>query len=194
MAKGAETLIFKVPIRLSDTKVAYLAKMNPNGDQPVDESAAAVICKMAEELANGGMILTSSEIQRIIQATGLDPSCGEDLLPFLSAATGFEDGMHVVKCLIDPVWWPGIVQVAEYRGWSPEQVIHETLDWCLDNQHYEHLPEIPRHVLMSEKDVKELEEVLGGKFTSGCDLAAQIKKLVGGGGLFDEVPVEETKA
>jgi len=136
------------------------------------------------------MLLTSDEVKRIQQATGLDPTCGEDLLPYLSASTGFEDGMHVVKALVDPVWWPGILQVAEYRGWPPEQLIQETLDWCLDNQHYEYLPEIPRHVLMSEKDVKELEEALGGKFTSGSDLAGLIKKLVGGGGLFDEVPAE----
>ena len=193
MAKGAKTLVFEIPMEMSEAHFTTLSKMI-EGEQPPKEKVVALTTTALTELAEGGLILTGDEVKQITDATGLDPTCGSDLLPFLAVKTGFEDGMHLVHAHVDPVFWAQLEQNAEYRNWPIDQLIQETLDWCLENNHYEYLPEVPRHVLMTDNDAKEIEELIGGKFTTGTQLATLIKKLVSGDSLFEETPASEVQS
>ena len=47
---------------------------------------------------------------------------------------------------------------------------------------------------MTDNDAKEIEELIGGKFTTGTQLATLIKKLVSGDSLFEETPASEVQS
>lgn len=179
-------LMMDVP--LSQRRLDYLASTVEAPGTPA-EKAKAVILALVEAMADGGLMLSADEVQRIRESTGVELTCGADLLPFLSEATGREAGCRVIKILIDPAYETPLDEIATVRGQTVEEILRETLQVALDNNWYESLPEAPRTFRMTEVDAKALEEVLGETFANGTDLAKLIRKTMGtDGGLFDDGP------
>ena len=187
--KAAQEVKLLTTLELTNEQYSALASMT-TGDQPDSEKAQSVVLKLVRDVADGGLLLTPDEVARITDATGVDPSCGEDLIPYLSAGSGIEEGCHIFKAAIDPVYMTRLEEIAGFREWPIQQVVQEMVDHCLENNWYEEITDQPRHVRMTEDDVKALEEVLEGKFSTGTELAELIKGLTSGSGLFAESEVE----
>jgi hypothetical protein len=118
-------------------KLATWAAPDAAEDRPAIEKVPGVIASLAQQAAGGGLMITPEEMQRINDATGLDPSCGEDLIPLLSAGAGMEEGHHVVKAKVDPYYWQRLEDRAAMRETAVETVIQEMFDHCLEENWYE---------------------------------------------------------
>lgn len=191
MAKGQRSEIpasclVPLELTLNAQQMAYLASMVASEDSEF-RKVQSVILRLVEDQAAGGLMLKPGEVKRITDSTGLDPSCGADLLPFLQVGTGRADGCRTVTVAVDPAYEEALKEVARVRGWEVDQIVKETLQVAFDNEWYEHLPWQPERVLMTKEDKAGIEELLGGKFATGTELAALIRKTIGAdAGLFTE--------
>ncbi len=181
-------VILPMEVALSAGQVKYLASMvSGDNQEPEIRKAQSVILRLIDDQTAGGLMLNVREVKRITDSTGLDPSCGEDLLPFLQAGTGRTDGCLTVPVKVDPAYEPGLQDIATVRGTDIAGVLRDTVHMVLDNSWYEHLPVQPAHIMMTEADHAGMQELLGGKFTNGTELAALIRKALNTeGGIFNE--------
>lgn len=177
-------------IELQPRQVAYLASMVPGDNTETDiRKAQSIILRLVEDQADGGLMLKAGEVKLIRDSTGVDPSCGADLLPFVQATTGRADGCLTINTKVDPAFEAGLQEIATMRGVEIAELIRDTVQYGWFNNWYETLPQLPRQVLMTEADQAGLEELLGGKFSTGTELAALVRRFTGAeGGLFNELP------
>ena len=156
------------------------------------QKIGGIALRLLEDQATGGLMLSIDELRRITEATGVNPACGEDLVAVLSEATGIEEGKHVIKILIDPVWWEYYSEPAKIQGRKVEDVLAEIFELILDNDPYQYMVSgQPQLVRMTEKDYDDLQELLGVKFTTGTELAKLIQKTLGGPLAEEAEPVAE---
>ncbi len=189
MAKAVHKADVLVPleITLNPAQMAYLASMVAHSEDSDFRKVQSVILRLVEDQAAGGLMLRAEEVKRITDSTGLDPSCGADLMPFLQAGTGRAEGCLTCVVPLDPAYEEAVREVARVRGCQAEDIIRDMLHVGFMQEWYEHLPEQPEHVLMTKADKKSLEELLGEKFTYGTELASMVRKALGAeGGLFSE--------
>jgi hypothetical protein len=136
-----------------------------------------------ERIAAGGFILDGDEIDRLVEATGIDrPECGEDLVDICSRATGIEEGKFVIPVAIDPAYVEYLKQPAEIQGISLNQLLQDAIDYIMDNDvlGYMVTSGTPHVMRMGDADYQALKEVLGEDFDTGTKLAQLYKKLIGG--------------
>lgn len=183
-------VVFSLDFTLTQERFAYLAEMAQAKDTPLRKAQSAIL-GLVEQASAGGLMLTADELERIKQSTGVDPSCGEDLLPFLVEGTGREEGKLVVKFLVDPAYITPLEEIAKVRGGSVEDIVRETLEVCFDNGWYEQLPMEHLPLRVTPGDREKLEQLLGGTFATGSDLVKLIEMQIGGGNLFDDMPTSE---
>lgn len=191
---SAPQVLLPMEIPLAAQQVKYLASMVDSANTDTDvRKAQSAILRLIEDQTAGGLMLNVQEVKRITDSTGLDPSCGADLLPFLQASTGRKDGCRTITIKVDPAYEPALQDIASVRGMDIESICRDTMQVCFDNSWYEHLPIQPRHIMVTEADHAWLEDALGAKFVTGTDLVNLVRKLMGGeSGLFGgpDVPAE----
>ena len=172
---------FNVDITLSDEEIASVCdQIEADAVSDVQKVRIAAI-KLVQGLAQGGLMLWPIEVQKIEESTGVSLGTGDDLLPYLSAATGLENGLYTYKAQIDPIYHQRMEEISQIRGWSVQQMIDEMILACLENNWYESIPDQPDRILMTAESRKELQELLGQKFDSGTELAELIKQFLGVG-------------
>lgn len=143
------------------------------------ERVRNMAARLLVDQARGGLMIDPRTMQHIQEATGLDPATGEDLLPYLSAATGREEGRLTLKVHIDPEYELALANIAQGRGVTSEELFDGVVQQVLDNGWWEIVDPAPEHVLMNSADKAQLEDLLGGKFTTGRDLVGLIRRVLG---------------
>ncbi len=185
----ADTVVFSSEISLSRDHVSALVEMCDDKTLNQHQVVEALALTCLTQLADGGMLLLASEMQRITDATGISPINGEELIPYLSASTGREEGKLKVSVLIDPAYEESYAEIAKMQDRDIEELFQEGMDMVLANEWAYEIPSErrPIHVLMPPQAKAELEEILGEPFSTGSDLAKLVKKALGGSaGLFDD--------
>jgi hypothetical protein len=190
-------LNFDVQLREEYIPILGAKMAGPDGMtdvQKIRDMAETVL----EQIAQGGIVLDPDEVQRITDSTGVPFASGDDLVPFLSERSAMVDGKHRVTVLIDPANYPAYEELAKVQERTVDELMQEVVDMVQENEWVYELHPRPRHILMTEADAKLLEELAGGKFSTGADLAqlliARLTQNVedqSGVSLFDETTVEQ---
>lgn len=177
------TKIFNIDLELSQAHIeTLLAMVAPGAEALTDaQKIGGVALGLLRYQAGGGLMLRPKELERIAESTGLDPTCGEDLLDAISKSTGMAEGKYVLKINVDPVWMEYFKQPAEIQGRTVEDVIQEVMDYVMDNDPMQYLVMgQPQLIRMTEKDFAALTSLLGEKFDNGTELVKLIKQTLGG--------------
>jgi hypothetical protein len=182
------TVRFNLQIDLKPEEVPVLTGL-VDGEINDMQKLVTLTESLLRDTAGGGMMLTPEELARITEATGVDPTCGEDLIPLLSEAAGIEEGKMTFKVSIDPAYEEYYKEPAEMQGRTVKDLIQDIFDTFMDQDPLEYnmgnmgFPEVFR---MTQKDKELVEKILGAKFQDGTSLAKLIQQALGGG-LFDDV-------
>lgn len=194
MAKKSDVITYNLDLPLKSEQASALLEMAvENPDATTDaQKIGGIALQLLRDQADGGLMIRPGEMQRITEATGVDPECGEDLVQVLSGATGVEEGKHRVAVLIDPSYYPAYQEIAAIQERPVEALFQEAIDAALEQEWvYQLKPEqAPARILMPPSIKEELEQLLDGKFSTGTELAALVKKAIGGDGLFGEDAAE----
>ena len=180
MAKKTTDITYNMDLTLTAEQAQAVKEMadNPNLTDVQKIGGGALNC--LQNLVAGAILLEPDEVARIKEATGAEFSCGEDLIPYLSEATGVEEGYYTFKVKIDPAYHEAVKEIADIRGWEVNQLIQEAIDNAFVNGWFESIPDNRiAMVNMSASEKAGLEDLLGGKFSNGTELAAMIRKLTG---------------
>jgi hypothetical protein len=188
MAKKTDTIAYNTDLKFTAEQSGVLIEM-ASGDQNPTQKMSQVANHILATVADGGLLLTSKEVQRIVDATGVDPETGEDIVKVLSEATQMEEGCHKVSVRIDPSYYPAYEEIATMQERPVVALFQEVMDMGLEQEWaYQLTPgQRPATILMRPEDKAELEEMLDGKFQTGTELAALVRKALGTDGLFDDV-------
>jgi hypothetical protein len=180
MAKPS-TVRFNLQVDLQPEEVPTLIGL-VDGDQNEVQKLSTLSESLLHDTSGGGMMLTPDEMARITEATGLDPNCGEDLIPLLSEASGKEEGKLTFKISVDPVYEAYYREAAEMQGRSVKELVQDIINTIMDNDPLQYnmgnfgFPEVFR---MLPKDKEGVEQLLGGKFQDGMSLVSLIRKALG---------------
>jgi len=192
--KAPETLVYSPEIRLKPEHAADIVN-RVAGDLTETQKVGLVATQYLTDIAEGGLLLTNEELHRIAESTGVEATCGEDLLTVIAEGSGREEGKLKVPIIIDPAYESAYEEVAQSQGRTIQEILQETVDVVMDREWvYELIPSNrPEQVLMSPAVKRELEEILGEKFSTGMDLAGLVKKALGmEGGLFADLTAQST--
>jgi hypothetical protein len=134
------------------------------------------------DFANGGIMLAPEELDRMVEATGIErPTCGEDIVALLSESTGMKEGKHDFHVTIDPVYMALYEEPARIQGRETGDLMQEIVDSVFDNDALGYLVSgTPRIMRMLEKDYQALKDLLGKDFDNGTDLARLVHKFFDG--------------
>jgi len=180
MAKPS-TVRFNLQVDLKPEEVPVLVGL-VEGDSNEVQKLSTLAESLLHDTSGGGMMLSPDEMARITEATGLDPECGEDLIPLLSEASGIEEGKLTFKISVDPVYEEYYKEPAEMQGRSVKDLIQDIINTIMDNDPLQYnmgnfgFPEVFR---VMPKDKEEIEQLLGGKFQDGTSLAKLIRQALG---------------
>lgn len=131
-----------------------------------------------KEIANGGILLGSKDIETMERSAGADVSCAKDVVNIVLSAKGKEDGQLTVRVQIDPAWQLAVEENAESQGWTVEEMLTNLVNWCLGNgMGYALTPSQGACIPLDENDYKSLSEFCGKKDFTSKDLLASIRKL-----------------
>jgi hypothetical protein len=172
---------FNLQVDLQPEEVPTLIGL-VDGDQNEVQKLSTLSESLLHDTSGGGMMLTPDEMARITEATGLDPNCGEDLIPLLSEASGKEEGKLTFKISVDPVYEAYYREAAEMQGRSVKELVQDIINTIMDNDPLQYnmgnfgFPEVFR---MLPKDKEGVEQLLGGKFQDGMSLVSLIRKALG---------------
>jgi hypothetical protein len=188
--KTPESVTFSVEIPVAKEHMPVLAELCQDKSLNDPQIVQALAYTSLLEMGRGGLLLRADEVKRIEDASGVSLGCGEDILPYLSEQTGIEEGCIKVSVRIDPSYEAPYREIAAMQQRPIEELFQEAMDMVLANEWAYEIPvgERPIHILMPPAAKQELEEILGAKFSTGMDLAALVKKSLGGSaGLFDDL-------
>ena len=194
MAKKADKVLIALEMSLTQEQAESLSGMLADSDESDSAKIRRVVEESMAEIAKGGMIITADELSKIQQATNIDPTCGEDLLPFLEAGAAMEAGHNVVRVRFDPTVYEGYRQHAEIQGREVEDLFQEVIDKAIDEEWMYSMEPRPHRILMTPEDHNSLEEVLGEKFEDGTKLAGMIRRVLGVEDFLDVAPAKEPSA
>ena len=183
--KQADIVRMNLEINLQADKIPVLVSMM---DSVPGHTDMQYIRDMAESLleqqAGGGVMFSGEECKLVEDSTGVVLDTAEGLIPFLSAGTGMQDGMHRVVVLIDPANYPAYEELARTQERTVDDLMQEVVNMVQENEWVYELHPRPRQVLMTEAAAERLEGILGAKFSTGTELAELIEKKLA-------APVEE---
>ena len=175
--KQPDTIRMNLEIDLRAEQIPVLVSMMDNVPGHTDMQYIRDMAEsLLEQQASGGVMFSGEECKLVEDSTGVILSTAENLLPFLSAETGMQDGMHRVVVLIDPANYPAYEELARTQERTVDALMQEVVDMVQENEWVYELHPRPRQVLMTEAAAAELEVFLGAKFATGSELFALLRQ------------------
>lgn len=200
MAKN-DTKTLVVELTMKSSHVNAIASSVP-GEAPMPSKIAMAALGLMEDVAEGGIMLPHLPVQRMTEALGREPGVN-DIVEKFSIGCGRRGSSLAITIYLDPVDEPVAIEAARCNGFQDPQSYMQTMwndawerGWfhpvSIQNPHGGNPVQLspndpmPAHVRMSAGDYAELKSFLGKDFSNGTELAALVKELASGGGIFAE--------
>ena len=183
------TKIFNLDLPITEANCKKITAMIEREDLSEAQKVGGVALQLLNDLAEGGMMLKSDDMEAIRQATGIDVESGADLIAPLSEATSRKSGMLMIPYYVDPSVEAAYQNIADMQSRTVQELFQEVTDFVIENEMvYNLLPQQrPDAVYMTPAARAELVGVLEGEFSNGTELAKLVKKFIGADGLFEGV-------
>lgn len=130
------------------------------------------------ELADGGLLLSASDVARMEEAVG-NLKSPADIVTAMESGHSRKEGKVIIPWSVDPVYLPNLEEIAETTGRSVEGLLQDVMDTAMSKGWlYEWNPE-PVPLMFSEDDLAEIAEIIGVDAPTGTDIASFIRQQTG---------------
>ena len=166
-----------VPVTLELRQSTYDAlTQNIEGGQYVTTATLANrAAKFFEELASGGMVLTSDQVQRIETAIKKQIRNGNDVVNAATQQVGIEDGVFAVKIKVDPANWEPLAINAKERGCSVDELMSEVIQFAFSENWFCNVVPASGPLWMDSKDIAYMRKLTGKESPTGTEIAAAVR-------------------
>lgn len=163
---------FAVNIKLTEKDATKITSTVPGEMVPADK-VAGVAAGLLEDLARGGVMLAPETVSKVVTAMG--PFDADTLVDKVESGSKRRGGRREVVWEVDPSYEAAIEQTARVQNRSTEGVVRSIMDHAKDEEWFTLVGPQPLRVLMNEKDLAEVGEIIGVKEPTGTDIANWIK-------------------
>lgn len=172
---SAKALIFPVDIELPEPKVRFVCDQL-NVSLSDGQKIAGLAQSALDDLSEGGMVVTGKVMEQIRNLVG-DIQDDQDLVRFIEAGKGMEDGCVVGKWRPDPTYVTVLEEIARSQGNTVQQCVQNLMDWGISQGWgYQINPETVV-MFFARDDFRMICEAFDKPHLTGTDLAAFIRGL-----------------
>lgn len=174
MATKKETQ-FALNIAIRDDRAQRLDE-GISADVGLGEKVSGAAVDLLNKLADGGMMLTPLEVQKLRTALGEFDSAA--VVAAAEKASGTRGGAVVVEWQVDPSWTGSLTDTARQQGMTLNQLAQQMMDTAVDRGWFYEMTVDPRRLLVSAKTDAYFREVLGRDVYNADDLMRLVKEKI----------------
>lgn len=169
-----------VPVTLELRQITYdaLTKNIEGGQYVTTSTIANKANKLFEELASGGMVLTSDQVNRIEKTINKVIMNGNDVVNAATKKVGVENNMFVVEVLIDPAFIETVTIRAAEVGVTPAKLLSDCVNYSIgENWIYNLQPEAgPKW--FDSKGMSVMKRLTGKDDPTGTEMAEAVAVML----------------
>lgn len=174
MAKAAKEFILPLELPLSESIHAKLTELVGNGS--LSESVTNLIKDFLHHYAQGGFMITGSDIARMTKTTGTDIDSSKKILQVMDKASGKKDGAHSFNVSVDPNMISQLSDVASSRNMTLQDLISESWDIIVASEWLYAVNPPCTQFIIGETQREAVKQILGKTSFNGNDIVEALIK------------------
>lgn len=146
------------------------------GDMPTVEKVAGVASDLLNKLADGGMMLSPQDVEKIHTAIG--DFTPDALIAAVDKTAHRRGGAVVAEWVVDPSWVGPLEEISKQQGSSLQALIQDMMNTAVANQWFYSITPEPATLRMTAADNEFLKEALGMERFSTADIIHLLKAKI----------------
>ena len=177
MTKVSEMKEVVLPIELKVAESTYKKLSEAIGDGNIGASLQSLISDFLNQFADGGFVITSSDIDHMSKAAGKRVDTSRAVVEIVDEKNGKHYGAHSFRVTVDPNMVGTFNDVAHSRGMTMQDIVEEAWNSVTAMGWLYAVPTPCEHFFINPAQHLAASRLLGKNGFSGADLVVKMASL-----------------